>query len=325
MSKVSERKPSSLPRSRLPWKLQQALRFLDHFFYMVSQYRYLFIPYLKQSFTNFLKANKKERPTIFVCIDEKPHCDPLIGAGGRHFYHILRTLALSGHNVNLYKTIKFEDFISLGKFGRLIYSIENLKIVSKVPEETEDKIYVYDEEDKACAGKKWKKSVRISYDILSALKQAPRPMIMPFPMFPGAFLYGQQEGLKIFRDNERKFRIFFSGDVQKYHGNLSKVYQDMLTRLQAIEAIRCDLDDESKTYVTNEEEFDALFDGEYRDKFILVDTDKIWVKPEYWLDTISGSDLFLCAPGDFYTGSTLFQEAISFYALPAISCLSAIM
>jgi hypothetical protein len=320
MSKIVKRKPLVLPKSRLPWKLQQGLRSLSSFFGIISQHMRLFFPYLKYSLTNFLKANKKDRPTIFVCIKEKSILEHAFGgAQGRHFYHILRTLAFSGHNINVYKNFKFKDFISVGQFGRLIYLIENLKIVSKVPKETEDKIFCFDKEDKACADKKWKKSIRIRYDISSALEQNQRPIIMPYPMSPEMNLCKKQDSVKIFRDNERSFRIFFSGDVQTYHANLSKLYKDKLTRLEAIEAIRYDLDDEHKACVTNEKEFDSLFDGQYRDKFILVDTDKIRIKPEYWLDTVSRSDFFLCAPGDFMPVCHNAIEAMAVGTIPIIN------
>ena len=308
---------AAIGRIKLPWKLQQGLRFLGSFFGVVSQRMRLFFPYLKHSFRNCLKTNGKNLPTIVVCLKEK---DILQGKGTRLF-HILNTLTMSGYNVNLVRKIGLREYFSLGVYGRLIYLIENLKIINKIPRETEDKIFCFDEEGGMSAGRKWKKTIRIRYDIFSASKEGEKPIVMPFQMHPGNYAkFKYHEKLKTFRDKKRSLRIFFSGDMDKryYLSGVSKYFPNKLSRLQAIEVILTDLREET-LYIGDKENLGGLFNKEYTDKCVIIDNSKMYIQHEHWLDTISRSDFFLCVPGATMPMCYNAIEAMAVGTIPIIN------
>jgi hypothetical protein len=308
---------AAIGRIKLPWKLQQGLRSLGSFFDIISQYISLFFPYLKHSFTNLLKNNRKNVPTIVVCLKEKD----ILQAKGTRLFQILNALAMSGYNINLVRKIGLTEYLYLGGHGRLVYSIENLKIVNRIPRETEDKIFCFDEDDKISAGRKWKKTIQIRYDIFSAPKEGEKPIVMPFQMHPLNYAkFKYHEKLKTFSENKRCFRIFFSGDMDKryYLSGLFKYFPDKLSRLQAIEAVLTDLREES-IYIGDIKDLDGLFTKQYTNKCVIIDTSKMYIQHEHWLDAISRSDFFLCVPGATIPMCYNAIEAMAVGTIPVIN------
>lgn len=301
---------------RLPWKVQQTLRFLESVFNRVLS-GLLFFPYIMYSLRNRFKSNRKNRPTIVARIEE----EDLIGGPeeGRVLYHIFFPFSLSGHNVNYIKRIKFGTYVALKKYGRLVYRIGNLKIINKIPKQTENKILVFDEENEALVGKRWKKMIRIRYDIGSACKSEEKVVVMPYPMSAtNYFKYEYHKKLESFRANKKKTKVFFSGDVAKYHYNLSINFPEKLTRPHALEAIRTHLAEQA-VYVEKQKDLDDILSSEYVNRCVIITKDKMSIEVSNWLDVISVSDFFLCLPGDYIPMCHNAIEAMAVGTIPIIN------
>ena len=51
--------------------------------------------------------------------------------------------------------------------------------------------------------------------------------------------------------------------------------------------------------IKDEKSFSAVFNKNYKNKCIIIDTDNYKINIENWLNTIAQSDFFLCPPGDW--------------------------
>ncbi len=226
--------------------------------------------------------------TVFARFTENDILDEM----GRLLYSILNIFATNGYRVELFDNINFSE---LDKYGQQVPSLDNLSLVDSVPDDSGDRLYLFDQVDKACSKRCWKKKIQVKFDIFSTYRLTD-PLIMPYPVHPllsGADLPQRLEQL---RKNEKKLRIFFSGDTKGYTRNRIHYPNTKLPRLEVINTILEQRADRT-IHVKDEATFRELLDGDFVDSCVIVNTGSMWIDPQEWLPDLSKSDFFICPPG----------------------------
>ena len=238
----------------------------------------------------------------------------ILGEMGRLLYSILNIFTTNGYQVKLFNNINFGE---LDKYGQLVPSIGNLQLIDTVPDDSSHMFFLYDREDKSCSDRKWKKKMQVKFDVFSTYRITD-PLIMPYPVHPllsGADLPVRLEKL---RKNEKRLRIFFSGDTSGYTKNRIHYPNTKLPRLEVIETILEQLGDKT-IHVKNEIVLKRLFDGDFIKSCVIVDTSRLWIDPADWLPDLSKTDFFICPPGYSMPMCHNVIEAMAVGAVPVIN------
>ncbi|MGD8631536.1 MAG: hypothetical protein PVG72_12525 [Gammaproteobacteria bacterium] len=255
-------------------------------------------------------STQPESPIVFARFTGKT----ILGEMGRLLYSILNIFATNGYQVQLLDNI---DFSKLDKYGQLVPSIENLKLVGTIPDDTSHMICLFDLDDIHCSRRKWKKRIQLKFDIFSTYRIT-EPLIMPYPVHPllaGADLPIRLENL---RKNEKKLRIFFSGDTKGYTKNRIHYPDTKLPRMEVIDSILEYLGDRT-IHVKDETVLNELFSGDLVRKCVIVDTGNLWIDPADWLPDLSKSEFFICPPGYSMPMCHNVIEAMAVGAIPVIN------
>ena len=131
----------------------------------------------------------------------------------------------------------------------------------------------------------------------------------------GADMSGTLERL---RHSDKRIRLFFSGDTKGY--NRPKItYPDVkLSRPEIIDTLVQHLPDDSLA-IDNEAMLDSVFKGEYANKFVVLDTSKLWIDDSIWFDRLSSADFFLAPPGICMPMCHNVIEAMALGVIPVIN------
>lgn len=248
--------------------------------------------------------------TVFARFMEEDILDEM----GRLLYSILNIFATNGYRVELFDNI---DFSALDKYGQQVPSLDNLALVDAIPDNTEDRLYLFDRADKRCSKRHWRKKIQVKFDIFSTYRLTD-PLFMPYPVHPllsGADLPQRLEQL---RKNEKKLRIFFSGDTKGYTRNRIHYPNTKLPRLEVINTLLEQRADRT-IHVKDEATLRELLDGDFVDSCVIVDTGTMWIDPQEWLPDLSKSDFFICPPGYCMPMCHNVIEAMAVGAIPIIN------
>ena len=252
-----------------------------------------------------------KRPAVFAKFVNKE----ILGEWGRLLFSLLDTFALSGYEVRLFDSIPRQD---LGKYGPLIFSLQHFASTDAVPEDAADAIYLFDREDRAIGKRPWRKKVQVKFDVFSPYWFSD-PIIMPYPVHPvqtGPDLPHRLEG---YRRQQRKMRIFFSGDTDGYIRNRIHYPTAKLPRLDVINAIKDRMGD-NVALVEDEVSLASLLAADtFVNKFVLVESGGVRIEAKNWLSTLASSDFFLCPPGYIMPMCHNTVEALAVGAIPIIN------
>ncbi len=211
---------------------------------------------------------------------------------GRLIFSLLNAFASTGYEIRLFDNLPTKD---LGKYGKLVPSLENLTLTDILPSNTEDWIYLFDKEDKAIGKHSWRKKVQVRYNVFSPywLK---KPIIVPFPVHPVHATPDLEQRLKEYRSSNKCMRVFFSGDTKGYTRNRIQYPKAKLPRPDVIDTILERMDKE----VVLVKDPSVLYDfssATYVNKCVIVDTHETWIDDRIWLSTLAKTDFFISPPG----------------------------
>jgi hypothetical protein len=263
-------------------------------------------------------TSKSGQPPIFA----KFVTQDILSEMGRLLFYTLNIFALNGYRIKLFQNMDFEKLEKDRPYIRLVESIENLVMVDEHPENTEGMIYLFDNTDRECAHKNWKKKVQVKFNIFSSyfwsLSRESRPVMMPYPMHP--LLYGAdlESRMEACRKQKRTMRIFFSGDTEGYRKNRIHYPTTKLTRNETVSAIMEEMGDKL-VCVNDAMSHNSLIEGEYTRKFVIADNSQFRIEAENWLESLAKSDFFLCPPGYVMPMCHNVIEAMSVGTIPVIN------
>ncbi len=235
----------------------------------------------------------------------------ILGEFGRLLYLLLSAFAYNGYQIRLFDNVTSED---LGKYGRLIHSLESLTLTETTPSATEEWIYLFDKEDKRVSKLPWHKKVQVRYDVFSRYWFS-KPIIMPYPVHPVHAAAVLERRLGKYRSCRRDISIFFSGDTKGYTRNRIRYPNAKLPRLEVINTI-LERMGEDVLHVKDMSVLDIGPNGARTRKCVIVDTNETWVEEGAWLGYLARADFFLSPPGIVMPMCHNIIEAMAIGAVP---------
>ena len=254
-----------------------------------------------------------DRPRLVAKFIDKP----VLREDGRLVYALLTAFALKGYRITL---IENRDFRQIGPLGPMIYNIEGLEPAATIHGNTAEMLYLFDVEDGFLSRQRWKKKIHLKFDVFSnyawASYRGNEPVLLPYPMHPWNYGGDLARRLEAARRNEKKVRVFFSGDTNGYKRNRILYPRPKLTRVQVIDAI---LNHRSPDLLLIEDKatLDDALNGGYKKRCAIVDMSKVFV--EDWLNNLSKADFFLCPPGYVMPMCHNTVEAMAVGTVPIIN------
>ncbi len=230
---------------------------------------------------------------------------------GRNLFLLLNAFAAAGYRVKLHDDIRTKD---LDKYGRLIYSLDNLALTDALPNDTENWIYLFDKEDRAIGKHPWQKKIRVQYDLFSPY-WFKMPVIMPFTPHPVHVTPNLKQRLEKLRSSKKDIRIFFSGDTKGFKRNRVRYPETKLTRSQIVDTTLECMDDRLQV-ITDVSDLSQTYNGKYLNKCALVDTNVVRVEFKDWLPTLARTEFFLSPPGIVMPMCHNIIEAMAVGAIP---------
>ncbi|MCY7290857.1 MAG: hypothetical protein LH615_01635, partial [Ferruginibacter sp.] len=258
------------------------------------------LQYTRASIDIKARSTQSNDIEIYIYLQEK---DVYYEDQGRYLYLLLRFLTFTKSKVALVEKITFKDYRNLGVYGKRIYELDNLVLATKLPEKTDDKIFIHDQAISKWTSKIWKKIIRIEFDISLPVPQDDNWAFMPYPMHPSIYSGGQYSEIKNLQNIPKKLRLLFAGNADpRFYSNtdpqsiLGKF--KIVPRTTVIETITSHLAEEILA-VKDWQHMELLFNSNYKQKCIVVDTNKskFEVPQAKWLEIVAKSDFFLCAAG----------------------------
>jgi hypothetical protein len=242
---------------------------------------------------------------------------------GRYAYLLLNRFSEGGYNIYFYKHVSLKGFAALRKYGRLIYSIRNLKFTTKIPADTQHMVYAFDTIHEALLEKTWRKLTYINI-LRPSFCKIGKMLNIPYYFHPFIYQSHSHHHLERLRDNTRRMRVFFGGNTveegytnNRYHD--LRIYND-LTRLEGLQ-VALNTTEPAKMIDDINEFYRFLESDEpYANTCYILQTDKgPSMDNKEWLNTISRSDFFLCLSGVELPMCHHSIEAMAVGTIPIIS------
>ncbi len=245
-----------------------------------------------RQFFKKLPANGKD--IVFTLDDVRLYSDS--DGMGRHAYLLLNAFHDAGYSVYLHKNVGFWAYTRLGRYGRFLFDLEHLKVVSSLPASTDQMIYAFDTVYPELVKKTWKKKsfVNILKDPSCKLGEV---IPIPFSMHPIWYRSGGFQNAIDLRKTKRTLRMIFGGNTstESYSNPYFKNYK----QLPRAEALKAAYTLKQIKPITSKGEVDALYNstGYLNEGRILSTNDKSVGVEDRWLELIAKSDFFLCFSG----------------------------
>lgn len=279
---------------RLPGRVEGCVFYL--------RYKFSNSPYSIQKHGRF---RNKSKGTILVDLKKE--------IGDRYLFQLISFFCFGGYNIQFYTQRSAEHLRDL-EYSRLLYTFENFQIVNNLPENTEDKILVFDQDNSDSSNRKWRTMILLNQDVSSNRDKHKRAMIIPYPMHPIIYRLKQHNKLELYRKNEKKVWAIFSGNYgAEYRHSILQDQYNKLSRPQILEIVKCS---GIAKVIESQKEIRGLFNGNFRNQFVFIDYEKAVIYQKNWLDSISKSHFFLALPGDVRPMCHNIIEAMAVGAIP---------
>ena len=314
---IKSRFPSAIIfKKRSLTLINSVLYFIKLGFFRIT----LVIPFIlckiRQSFKTLPQGRKS---MLFVLDDERLYRDR--DGSGRYAYLIMNSFSESGYNIYFYKKVSLLRFFQFGIRGRAIYSIKNLKFITRLPDNSEDMNLAFDSVREDILRRKWKKITYVNV-LKPTFCKVGEVISIPYFLHASMYQYNVISSLEGCRENQRKMRIFFGGNTLRsgYDFQSIKNIYNQLNRHEALSAVLGAGDKRIKV-VENKERFYKLLNGDnYINEFYIYQTDKLPpIVNKDWLNIVSKSDFFLCFSG---TDLPMCHNAIESLAVGTIPIIS---
>lgn len=279
----------------------------------------LFPEYVFVTLKQFLKHLPANTKTIVFTLEDKRLYHSSYD-GGRYAFGILQMFNDGGYNVYLHKKVGFLTYVRLGVYGRLIYSLNNVKIVPDLPKNSEHIVYAFDVIDRDVLSHPWKHLIYVNIE-KSPFCNLGECISMPYSLHPLVHKFTTFKKIDELRQRRRHLRMFFIGSTQYYYMNNIKIARyGLSTRAEDLKALS-EVNERIKVLKTLFDLKAILHSGDYFNEVVIFKTDgnKNRIKWHEWLNFLSCSDFFLCFVGSDYPMCHNAIESMAVGTIPIIS------
>ncbi len=233
---------------------------------------------------------------------------------GRYVFTLLNAFTTSGYAILLDDSVPVER---VGLYAATARSFPGVSLTTTIPNETSDKLYLFDIEDREAGRREWARKIQVKFDLFSSYWFR-RPILMPFPIHPVHVTPDLRERLTRLRSGKRRMRLFFSGDTEGYTKSHIRYPAPKLPRLEVINTVREYLGDRA-LFVQDQETLGSVLAADYIDKCVILDTSKLRIPDHEWLTALGAVDFFLAPPGIVMPMCHNSVEALAVGAIPVIN------
>jgi hypothetical protein len=246
----------------------------------------------------------------------------ILRESGRLPYPLLHSYVVAGYEVRVLNRLKDRLMESnrcseadLPQPARLLLAMPGLTFVAELPADSERYDYLYDQPLPAADALRWRRRLRIAYDIFSAY-HVHTPIIAPYAMYPAHLQAATPEALVRLRGQPRRMRAFFAGDSKGYLRNRVRYPAPKLPRQEVLRVLRAGIAD-GMVEVTGVGDIERLTAGGFVDRFVLSDSGT-GIPQHRWLSTMASADFFLCPPGIVMPMCHNIIEAMAVGTIPLV-------
>jgi hypothetical protein len=235
----------------------------------------------------------------------------------RYLFQLISFFVYAGCSV-FFITHKPKTQFATLEYARTVYTFRTFTIVSDAPPDSTQGILCTDSRHSALLAKNWKKILLLNPDISADRKDHEGALMLPYPMHPIIYKRKQHERLGRYRENERRVTILFSGNYGE--GYVHSILPDQFGKISRPEIMALLLASGIAHVVNTREEIDSFVRrGGYKNVFMLVNTNNVYIDQKNWLDALSKSHFFLAPPGDIRPMCHNIIEAMAVGTIPITS------
>lgn len=248
----------------------------------------------------FNRSNKKIKDRKLLIVSLKDFNQ------GRYGFQLINYLHLAGYEVAFYKSFRF--LLNLKSYDRLILKTPNISIWKNQKRFKNVSVsYLFLTEDRSSELKiKIFKKFCLDLNYFENFEKVETNSItMPF------FIHPIMNKYNLIDKPVKKNRILFYGSDNTIYNNDEIKYKfKLLSRYEVFHSIK-----ESKIPFINPNNFNEFLDylenPNIINEFFFIDSNKIWVPKEKWLEVLSSFDFFIATPGVIMPHSHNSIEAMS--------------
>jgi hypothetical protein len=234
----------------------------------------------------YLRSNKKSKNTKLLIVHLQDFNQ------GRYGFQLINYLSLAGYDVTFYRSFKFLLFLK--SYDRLIYKIPNISIWKNLKRSNNTLTsYLFLKQDSSFKIKnRIENKFCLDLNYFKSFEQGNKSsIIMPF------FIHPNMNKYYLIDKPVKKNRILFYGsDNTIYNSDEIKNKFNLLSRFEVFHCIQ-----QSEINLINPNNIDDLLDRldnpTIRNEFFFIDSNKIWIPEEKWLNVLSSFDFFIATPG----------------------------
>jgi len=206
------------------------------------------------------------------------------------------------------------------KYGRLAFRLAHTRFTSTVPQQTAQRVLVYDDPHSELLKLPWRRRIRLRYDVAALKSSLSNWFVAPYTMHPLRYFDGDEDRLPQLRQTKRSVRILFAGNVDpavyaaEEIGSICRQL-GILNRLELYEALVAAMGSESVSPGIDQLEA-TLVQGA---RSVLARADRCLIPGESWLRVLAHADFFVCAPGALMPMCHNAVEAMAVGTIPIVA------
>lgn len=251
---------------------------------------------------NFI-FTQKNRKVLFLKLDKFNH--------GRYGFQLINYFHSAGFHVVFYKSNHF--LRNLNGYDRLILSLKNVSVYNHFIKYNEQDIFFLFNNKGIDLKFIPNKIFKLNLDYFSSFQEiVPNKIIMPFCIHPIMNRYIP----KI--NPPKKNRILFYGSNDKFYDSKEvNEYFGLISRSEVFRIInKTGFNLISPNNYT--ELIDKLDSSEIRNAFFFIDSSKVWIPANKWMEILGTFDFFLATPGVKMPHAHNVIEAMNMKVIPII-------
>jgi hypothetical protein len=285
----------------------------------VSQFLKTYLPYhdglasrwfaLRQAVRNAFKRNTG-RAVVFL---------DATALGDRHLYLLAEFFIQAGYFVSIIGRIKKECYYYRDPYYFYVFSSKDINFVGEVGNgDLQNALLCTDRAVPGPLEERFRRVMRLSYDIDILPDRAEDVVILPYPMHPNVYKAGQLARIPELRGLPKTVGVFFAGNLKDQYARPTRLLRGMIPRAVAVQSVLRRFKERVRLFTTREALLRALDEEDLATSIVIFDATTARLGREEWFPVLARSRFFLALPGVVMPMCHNGVEAMALGAVPIL-------